>query len=81
MKYTVQSSKYILKNFIYIFPFAVIPAFFLSLATDEGALISVLQKLVSRTIYMWEFEELFRAISALNFGSWRSVISGFLSII
>ena len=81
MKYTAQSSKYILKNFIYIFPFAVIPAFFLSIATDENALISVLRKFVYQKISEWEFYELFRAISVANFGSWQSVVFGILGII
>ena len=81
MKYTIESLKYILKNFLYIFPFAAIPAFFLSVSTDEGALISVLQKFADENIYEWKFDELFRAISVLNFGSWQSVISGFLGII
>lgn len=81
MKYTVQSSKYILKNFIYIFPFAVIPAFFLSIAADEAAWGAVLRKLVQHNITTWEFDELFRAISVMNFGSWKSVISGILAII
>ena len=43
MKYTVQSSKYILKNFLYIFPFAIIPAFFFSLAADKEALHCVME--------------------------------------
>lgn len=81
MKYTVQSGKYILKNFFYIIPFAVLPAFLLSLATDEQALVSVLQKLANEDIIHWEYKELFRAISVLNFGSLKSVISGLLGSI
>lgn len=81
MKYTAQSCKYIFKNFIYIFPFAIIPAFFLSLSTDEGALISVLQKFATGKIGEWEFSELFRAISVLNFGSWQSIVSGLLGVV
>ncbi len=81
MKYTVQSGKYILKNFIYILPFAIIPAFFLSISTDENALISVLQKFVENRIGEWEFNELFRAISIVSFGSWQSVVFGLIGIV
>lgn len=81
MKYTVQALKYILKNFFYIFPFAVLPALLLSLSTDEEALISVLHKFATEKIQDWEFFELFRAISVLNFGSWQSVIAGLLGVV
>ena len=81
MKYTIQSGKYIFKNFIYILPFAIIPAFFFSISTDEKVLISVLQKLATENIAQWEFNELFRAISVLNFGSWKSVVFGILGSI
>ncbi len=81
MKYTAQSGKYILKNFIYLLPFAIIPAFFLSISTDEKALISVLQKFAENRIMEWELDELFRAISVLNFGSWQSIVFGIIGIV
>ena len=37
MKYTAKASKYVFKNFWYIFPFAAIPAFFFALALDAPA--------------------------------------------
>ena len=81
MKYTIQALKYILKNFLYIFPFAVLPALLLSISTDESAMISALQKYATENIQDWEFGELFRAISVLNFGSWQSVVSGLLGVV
>lgn len=81
MKYTVQSSKYVFKNFIYLFPFAILPALFLAVSTDEGAIVSVIKALISGKISEWSFTELFKAISVLNFASWESIVFGFIGII
>lgn len=81
MKYTVQSGKYILKNFLYVFPFAIIPALFLSFSTDKGALTTVLEAFFQRRLFGWTFTELFRAISVLNFGSWQSIVFGLIGIL
>ncbi len=81
MKYTVQSSKYIFKNFLYIFPFAIIPAFFVSLSTDEEAIYCVLDTFFQGKIGEFHFSHLFRAVSILNFASWEAIVFGFLGII
>ena len=81
MKYTIKSNKYIAKNLFYILPFAIIPAFFLSISTDEKALISVLQKVFGSKPQQLTFSELFRAISILNFASWQSIVFGIIGII
>ena len=81
MKYTVQSSKYVFKNFIYLFPFAILPALFLALSTDEKSITAVVTMLVHGRIGEWTFSELFKAISVLNFGSWESIVFGFAGII
>ena len=81
MRYTLQSSKYVLKNFIYIFPFAVIPALFLSFSTDEAAMIFVLGNFFSGQINAWDFSNLFRAISVLNFASWQAIAFGLFGIV
>ena len=81
MKYTLKSNKYIANNLFYILPFAIIPAFFLSISTDEKALISVLQKAFDGVPHQITFSELFRAISILNFGSWQSVVFGLVGIL
>lgn len=81
MKYTAQSGKYIFKNFFYIFPFAVLPAIFFSLSTDEQAIIVVLKAFFNGELNKWTFVELFRSISMLNFTSWQSGVFGFIGIL
>ena len=81
MRYTLQSSKYVLKNFIYIFPFAILPALFLSFSTDEAAMISVIGKFFSGEIVAWDFSNLFKAISVFNFASWKAVAFGIVGIV
>ncbi len=81
MKYTLQSCQYVLKNFFYVFPFALLPALFLSASTDEGALIFVFENLFSGNVNAWDFPNLFRAVSVLNFASWKAVAFGFIGII
>ena len=81
MKYTAQSTKYVFKNFFYIFPFAVFPAFLFSVSTDENALINVLTALFEKRISDWKFFELFRAVSFLNFSSWKASVFGFIGLI
>lgn len=76
MKYTLQTVRYILKNFFYIFPFALFPAFLLSVSTDEGALTDVLTKLFEGGILQWSFYKLFCAISVLSFSGWKSIVFG-----
>ena len=81
MKYTFQSSKYVLKNFFYILPFTIIPAFFFSLSTDEIALFEIMDKLFHGRVEAWCFTHLFRAISFLNFASFKSISFGVLGIV
>ena len=81
MKYTIQSGKYVAKNFYYIFPFAILPAFFFSLSTDEKAIFTVVEKLLSARIGVWSFKNLFRAISFLNFASLKSIAFGFIGVV
>ena len=81
MKYTLQSGKYIFKNFPYVFAFALLPAVFLSVSTDKDALIAVLDAFFQGRLTSWTFPELFRAISVLNFGSWQSIVFGLIGIL
>ncbi|MBQ8295766.1 MAG: hypothetical protein IJX87_04975 [Clostridia bacterium] len=81
MRYTAQSSKYIWKNFFFVLPFAIIPAFFLSVSTDEKALIDVLTNCFTGKIQETTYSQIFRAISVLNFGSWQSVVFGIVGIV
>ena len=81
MKYTIQSTKYVAKNLIYLLPFAIIPAFFLSISTDEKAIFGVLRAVYHGDLRQWSFGELFRAISVFNFGSWQAVVFGLIGLL
>lgn len=81
MKYTFQTGKYILKNFFYILPFAVFPALFFSLSTDETAMTGVLHAIFEGRLQDWSFGLLFRSISILSFSSWQSVVFGLIGIL
>ena len=81
MKYTVQSSKYALKNFIYLIPFAILPAWFFSLSTDQEAIKCALETIFNGNINEFHFQHIFRAISILNFASWYSIVFGILAIL
>ena len=81
MKYTVQSGKYIVKNFWYILPFAIIPALLLSLSTDQEAVFCLIETLFSGNLQEAHFSHVFRAISIINFASWQAVVFGLLGII
>lgn len=81
MKYTVQAIKYVIRNFIFLFPFVVIPALFFSFSTDEIAIRTVIDQAFSGNIGDWTFTELFRAVSVLNFSSWQSITAGGLAVI
>lgn len=80
MKYTVQTTKYIFKNFFYVLPFAVVPALFFALSISNEAVQSVLTNLLNGTPHdsFWNY---FQAVSLFNFSSWETVVAGLLGII
>lgn len=81
MKYTLQSTRYTLKNLIYLLPFAILPALFLSISTDEEAIFAVLKEVYHGTLHNWTFSNLFNSVSVFNFGSWEGVVFGFIGYI
>lgn len=81
MKYTVQSTRYLVKNFWYIVPFAIIPAFLLALSTDHEAVYCLMDTLFSGSLQEAHFSHVFRAISILNFASWQAVVFGLLGVV
>ncbi len=81
MRYTAQSSKYVVKNFFYLLPFAIIPALFLALSTDENAILYTVKALFKGEVQAWSFVGLFRSISILNFATWQSIVFGLVGII
>ena len=81
MKYTVQSTKYITKNFWYIFPFAIIPAFFFAFSVDKEAIYCALEIFAGGDLSGFHFSHLFRAVSVLNFASWQAIVFGIIGIV
>ena len=81
MKYTIKTTKYIFKNFLYVVPFTILPAFLLSLSIASDSIETVLTALFTGNLSAWTFADVFRAISVLNFGDLGSSITGFLSIV
>lgn len=81
MKYTLQSTRYTLKNLIYLLPFAILPALFLSISTDEEAIFAVLKEVYYGRLNNWTFSDLFNSVSVFNFGSWEGVVFGFIGYI
>ncbi len=80
MKYTIQSFKYILKNFLYIFPFAVLPAVLLSLSLDKSAIQDILTNYFARSPGA-SFPEIFHAVSIFNFRSWGAFFAGLAGVV
>ncbi|MBQ2740210.1 MAG: hypothetical protein IJF39_01125 [Clostridia bacterium] len=80
MKYTAQTIKYNIKNLLYIFPLAILPAFFLSLTLARADVISVAEKIRVGSFSNITFWELFQALTLFNFSSWETVVAGVLGV-
>ena len=80
MKYTVQTIKYIVKNFLYLFPFVILPSVFLSLALDKPTVKQILTGHFSGNPKA-SFPDFFHAISILNLRSLASVIFGLAGVV
>ena len=80
MNYTLETLKYIFKNFLYVVVFALVPAIFFSLTLSEEAVTGVLSRLFSGDPKVG-FGEVFQAISVFNFSSKTSVLFGFFGIL
>lgn len=81
MKYTLQSTKYVFRNFLYVFPFAILPALFISFSTDEIAIHYVLEVFFGGNLQAWDFKSLFASVSVLNFASWKAIFAGFIGVL
>lgn len=81
MKITFQSTKYSIKNFIYLFPLSVIPAFFLSFTVAREELFTIFEKFMEQSLSSLSFTEIFHALSIFNFSSALSVIGGLIGFI
>ena len=81
MKYTTPSIKYVLKNFQYIFPFAILPAFFLALSLDPSSINALLKAMTSGTTESLSFSVIFHAVSIFNFSSGGAFFAGLCGFI
>ena len=80
MNYTSVTIKYIMKNFVYVILFAVIPAIFFALSMNEVATRSVLDNLMSGNPRD-DFWTIFHAVSIFNFSSKKEAFFGGIGII
>ena len=76
MKYTLQTLKYVVKNFIFLVPFVIVPAFLFALSIDEVALEALLRAFFTGDFASVEFGLIFRSVSFLGFTSGWTVLSG-----
>ena len=81
MKYTAKTINYNLKNLLYVFPLAILPAFFLSLTLAREDVLSVSEKVLLGKFSSITFQELFQAITLFNFASWETVVAGVLGVV
>lgn len=81
MKYTLQAIAYTVKNFIFLLPFVVLPALFLSASTDQEAIFCLIETLFSGKPSGLHFQHVFHGISILNFSSWGATFSGLLAVV
>lgn len=80
MKYTIKSIRYIIKNFWYIFPFAVLPALALAISFDKPAVERILTNYFTGSPYA-TFPEIFHSVSIFNFRGWKIFFAGLLGVI
>lgn len=80
MNYTVETIKYILKNFLYVILFAFIPGLFFSFTISENAVVSVVTNLFSGTPKD-SFWNIFQTVSIFNFSSAESILFGFFGVV
>ena len=81
MKYTLQTTKYILKNFFYIFPIALVPAFFLSFTIAREDMLAVWEKVIGGNAQALTFTEIFQMVSIFNFASVETIVFGLAGIV
>lgn len=69
MKYIGNALKYMFKNFIFIFPFALIPSYFFAFALDIPSLEAIVDKIVAADAE-FSFSLIFNGFSLINGGRW-----------
>ncbi len=75
MRIVFGNWKYIIKNFLFILPFALLPAVFLALSLDQYAISEVLKNFFGGTPAQ-SFSLLFRTWSLIRIDSWLGLLYG-----
>ncbi len=81
MRMTIRSTRYAFRNILYLFPLAILPAYFLALSVDQEEIRCALETIFTGNIQEFHFWHLFGAISMLNFVSWYSIVFGIAAIV
>ena len=81
MKITLQSTKYTFKNFLYLFPLAIIPAFFLSFTIARKEFFLIFEAFKNTDLRGISFGDIFQTVSIFNFSSVQSILGGIIGFI
>ena len=81
MKYTFRTIGYMVKNFFYVFPLVLLPAFFLALTVARGDIVTASEKLFAGNYDAITFMEVFQAVSIFNFSSAGTVFAGLAGVV
>ena len=80
MKYTLKTISYNLKNFFYVFPLVILPAFLLSFTVAREEILAIYEKILAGIWKEISFAEVFQAVSIFNFASWETVLAGVFGV-
>ena len=69
MEYIISALKYVFKNFIFIFAFALIPSYFFAMALDLRSLELIVSKLLAAEVDV-SFGTVFNSFSLINSARW-----------
>ena len=81
MKYNIKTIQYNTKNFFYVFPLVLAPAFLLAFTLARDDIFAIAEKLQTGAYADISFKEIFQAVSIFNFASWETVLAGALGVI
>lgn len=82
MKLTIKTLKYIVKNFIYIIPFAVVAGALMAILFDYGAQGEFVGKFFSGNLNDISFYTVMRMLSIINLSSWQyALVSLFVIVV
>jgi hypothetical protein len=81
MKYTLKTMQYNAKNFFYVFPLVIVPAFVLAFTLAREDIFAIVEKIQSGAFADISFKEIFQAVSIFNFATWETIIAGTLGVI